>query len=57
MRPDDHQLMQPLYVATIAKVGGDVKYDLENSGVGFRTDIRIEAKDTTLPTTCKMERP
>jgi len=57
MRSDDHQLMQPLYVATFTKIGGDVKYDLEDSGFGFRTDMRIEAKDTTLPTTCKMERP
>ena len=57
MRPDDHQLQQPLYIATFTKVGGDVKYDLEDTGYGFRTDMRIEAKDTTLPTTCKMERP
>ena len=57
MRPDDHQLMQPLYVATFTKMGGEVKYDLEDTGYGFKTDMRVEAKDTTLPTTCKMERP
>ena len=57
MRPDDHQLQQPLYIATFTKVGGDVKYDLEDTGYGFRTDMRVETKDTTLPTTCRMERP
>ena len=57
MRAEDHQLQQPLYVATFTTVGGDVKYDLEDTGYGFRTDMRIEAKDTTLPTTCRMERP
>lgn len=57
MRKDDHQLMQPLYVATFTKVGGEVKYDLEDTGMGFRTDARFEAADTILPTTCKMERP
>jgi branched-chain amino acid transport system substrate-binding protein len=57
MRPDDHQLMQPLYVATFTRMGGEVKYDLEDTGYGFKTDMRVEAKDTTLPTTCKMERP
>jgi branched-chain amino acid transport system substrate-binding protein len=57
MRPDDHQLQQPLYIATFAKAGGDVKYDLEGTGYGFRTDMRIELKDTTLPTTCRMQRP
>ena len=57
MRPDDHQLQQPQYIATFTKAGGEVKYDLEDTGHGFRTDIRIESKDTTLPTTCRMERP
>jgi branched-chain amino acid transport system substrate-binding protein len=57
MRPEDHQLQLPLYVATFSKVGGEVKYDLEETGHGFRTDMRIEAKDLTLPTTCRMERP
>ena len=57
MRAEDHQLQQPLYVATFTKVGGDVKYDLEDTGYGFRTDMRIEARDTMLPTTCRMERP
>lgn len=58
MRPDDHQIIQPLYVTTLTRANGrEVKYDFENSGLGWRADIRVEAKDTTLLTTCKMERP
>ena len=58
MRPDDHQLMQPIYLATFTKAGGkDVKIDAEGTGYGWKTDLRIEAKDTVMPTTCKMERP
>jgi branched-chain amino acid transport system substrate-binding protein len=57
MRPDDHQLMQPLYVATFTRRVGEVKHDLEDTGYGFKSDLRVESKDTTLPTTCRMERP
>jgi len=34
-----------------------VKYDADDTGYGWNTDVRIEAKDNVLPTTCKMERP
>ena len=58
MRADDHQIMQPIYLATFTKAGmKDVKYDVESTGYGWRTESRIEYKDTVLPTTCKMERP
>lgn len=57
MRPDDHQLMQPIYIATFTKAGKDVRYDAEGTGYGWRTDFRVEAADTVMPTTCKMERP
>jgi branched-chain amino acid transport system substrate-binding protein len=57
MRRDDHQLMQPLFLATFTKVGGEVNYDLEDTGMGFRTDMRFEAAETLLPTTCRMRRP
>jgi len=58
MRPDDHQLMQPIYIATFTKAGSkDVKIDAEGTGYGWKTDARSEYKDMELPTTCKMERP
>lgn len=58
MRSEDHQLLQPLYISVYKKVGqGTVKYDAENTGVGFQTVRRIEAAATAMPTTCQMERP
>jgi len=57
MRADDHQLMQPIYIATFTKLGKGVKYDVENTGYGWKTDVRTEARDTVMPTNCKMERP
>lgn len=57
VRADDHQVLQPLYVSVMAKQGGAVRFDNEGSGFGFRTVKRLKAAQTTLPTTCRMERP
>ena len=58
MRDDNHQLVQPIFVSTFSKANGkDVKFDVERTGFGFKTDARIESKDTVLPTTCKFQRP
>jgi branched-chain amino acid transport system substrate-binding protein len=58
MRADNHQLVQPLFISSFVKAGGKgVKYDVERTGMGFKTVGRVEAKDTVTPTTCKMERP
>jgi len=57
MRADDHQLMQPIFISTFSKAGKDVKHDVEGLGLGWRSDARIEGKDTVMPTSCKMERP
>jgi branched-chain amino acid transport system substrate-binding protein len=54
MRADNHQLLQPMFVSTMS---AGMKRDVENTGLGFKTDGRIEAKDTETPTTCKMKRP
>ena len=35
----------------------NVKFDVEKTGLGFKTDAKIDGKDTALPTTCKMQRP
>ena len=59
MRAADHQLIQPLFVGTFARVDGKaVKYNGDGSKeFGFRLDARSEAAATALPTSCKMERP
>jgi branched-chain amino acid transport system substrate-binding protein len=54
MRADNHQVLQPLFVSTLSD---KAKFDTEKTGMGFITDARIEAKDTALPTVCKMQRP
>ncbi|MDQ4061905.1 MAG: branched-chain amino acid ABC transporter substrate-binding protein [Pseudomonadota bacterium] len=54
MRADNHQLIQPLFISTMS---AGTKRDVENTGLGFKTDGRIEAKDTETPTSCKMKRP
>ena len=62
MRAADHQLLQPLFVSTLVRSaarGGEksVRYDVENSGLGFLTDARIEPWVTAQPTSCQMRRP
>jgi branched-chain amino acid transport system substrate-binding protein len=51
MRAADHQLQQPLVIATWVKVDGkDVKYDQENTGYGWRTDAVLDASSASQPT-------
>ena len=58
MRKSDHQLQQPLYIATWAKVDGKtVKYDQENTGYGWKTDQKIDTYVASQPTSCQMKRP
>jgi len=54
MRADNHQILQPMFVSTWSD---NVKFDVERTGLGFKTDAKIDAKDTALPTICKMQRP
>jgi branched-chain amino acid transport system substrate-binding protein len=54
MRKEDHQLLMPFYSATFTR---DVKYDAEQTGLGWKTDFIATTEDLTLPTTCKMKRP
>lgn len=58
MRKTDHQLQQPIYVATWVKTNGkDVKFDQENTGHGWRTEQKIEPYVAAQPTSCNMKRP
>lgn len=58
MRADNHQLIQPLFIDSVAKVDGkEVKIDWDRSGMGWKNERRVEGRDTIMPSTCKMERP
>jgi branched-chain amino acid transport system substrate-binding protein len=58
MRAEDHQLMAPIYVTSFVKAGqAGVKYDTENTGFGWKTEMTVPAKDSVPPVRCKMERP
>ena len=55
MRADNHQILQPLYVSTLVR--GRRSTTSKAPGLGWKTDAKVDAKATALPTTCKMERP
>ena len=59
MRAQDHQLIQPLFIGTFEKVDGKtVKYNADGTKeFGFRTDHKVPAAQTAMPTTCQMKRP
>lgn len=58
MRKSDHQLQQPIYIASWVKTNGkDVKFDQENTGHGWKTEQKIDAYVASQPTSCNMKRP
>lgn len=58
MRAEDHQMIQPLYVMEMDKVGAPgVRFDNEGSGFGFRTVLALPPERTVPATTCRMARP
>jgi branched-chain amino acid transport system substrate-binding protein len=62
MRAADHQMIQPLFISTFVRAaakGGpkEVRFDVENTGLAFRTDVRIEPYVSAQPTSCQMKRP
>ncbi|CAN7634284.1 branched-chain amino acid ABC transporter substrate-binding protein [Variovorax sp. LjRoot84] len=58
MRSTDHQLQAPIYLGVWAKKGSPgVKYDAENTGYGFRSEVVWSPAESTQPTTCQMNRP
>jgi branched-chain amino acid transport system substrate-binding protein len=54
IRKDDHQLMEPLYASVFTR---GVPNDSEQTGLGWKTETRVEADELALPTICKMKRP
>jgi branched-chain amino acid transport system substrate-binding protein len=57
MRADDHQFFQPMYIAQFGQLGAGQPFEEEKTGWGWKVEAKIGAKDTVLPTTCKMNRP
>ena len=58
MRKTDHQLQAPLFLGIWAKQGSKgVKYDAENTGYGFRSEVVWDAYVSSQPTSCQMKRP
>ncbi|MEO8056889.1 MAG: branched-chain amino acid ABC transporter substrate-binding protein [Burkholderiales bacterium] len=58
MRKADHQLQAPLFLGVWAKKGSKgVKYDAENTGYGFRSEVVWDSYVSSQPTSCQMQRP
>ncbi len=58
MRAEDHQLIAPIYVLGLAKSGAPgVKHDAEGTGLGWKVEALIAARDTVPPVRCAMQRP
>ncbi len=58
MRAEDHQLLLPQVVNTIAPVDGNqVKNGWEGTDYGFRTDAVYSGEELAQPSECRMERP
>jgi branched-chain amino acid transport system substrate-binding protein len=58
MRKSDHQAQQPLYIAKWVKLNGkDVKYDQENTGYGWKTEVVLDTYVAAQATSCQMKRP
>jgi branched-chain amino acid transport system substrate-binding protein len=55
MRKDDHQFFQPMYIASFGERNDKEPFDEENTGWGWRIVTKLDAANTILPTTCKMD--
>jgi len=54
MRPEDHQVQLPVYVAVLST---DAKFKQETTPWGFKVIKTYSAADVSQPTTCQMKRP
>lgn len=58
MRKSDHQFQQALYLSNWVKVNGkDVRFDQENTGLGWKTLQKFEPYVASQATSCQMKRP
>jgi branched-chain amino acid transport system substrate-binding protein len=58
MRKADHQFQQTMYLSNWVKINGkELKFDQENTGLGWQTLQKIDAYVAAQPTSCQMKRP
>ncbi|MCU0768904.1 MAG: branched-chain amino acid ABC transporter substrate-binding protein [Burkholderiaceae bacterium] len=57
MRASDHQLLQPLWIASWTRVGGANKHDVEKTGFTWKTEAAYPTYVASQPTSCQMKRP
>jgi len=57
IRKDNNAVMQDLHISSFGPLGPGQEFDEANTGWGWRTEATIPAKDTVMPTTCKLVRP
>jgi branched-chain amino acid transport system substrate-binding protein len=57
MRKDDHQFFQPMFISSFGPLEGDMPFDEEKTGWGWKIIAKIDTPETVVPTTCKMTRP
>ena len=54
LRKEDHQILTEYFVGVFSK---GVKYDSEKTGLGWKTEVTVPAKELDQPNTCRMKRP
>jgi branched-chain amino acid transport system substrate-binding protein len=57
MRTSDHQLLQPLWIASWTKVGGPNRNEVEKTGYTWKTEVAYPTYVASQPTSCQMKRP
>ena len=57
MRKDDHQFFQPMYISSLGPIDAKMPFDSEGTVWGWKQAGVVTAKETVVPTTCKMDRP
>src|SRR3989344_2855859 len=58
MRREDHQVIQPLFIANwTGRDGKEVQFEQEKTGHGWKTVEKVDASVSALPSACRMKRP
>lgn len=57
MRASDHQLLQPLWIASWTKAGGANRHDIEKTGYTWKTEAAYPTFVASQPTSCQMKKP